>query len=177
MIAKEDMKRKNAKQQRRKEAHFSLTPGFSQVIDAGGMEKPFQRFFHAGCKLLKRFSRHAAGSTPLKRGVNGMSARVVERFEVSGGWLAFTPDFSPRRGRILHRLTRCRVSGKSSPTLEQPEAAICCSLSPGERTRVRASVKTNFIEEMGSSPVAAGQKSQIKNSLASSRLCAFALKI
>jgi len=51
--------------------------------------------------------------------------------------------------RVVRRLTRCRELGKSSATLEQHEALNCCSLSPGERVRVRASVKTNFSERDG----------------------------
>ncbi len=64
--------------------------------------------------------------------------------EVLWGTTALTPALSPRRGRIVPRLTRCRVSGKSSTTLEQHETANRCSLSSGERVRVRASVRTNF---------------------------------
>ena len=73
----------------------------------------------------------------------------MKRFEVSGGKFALTPALSPRRGRIVRRFTRCRVSVKSPATSEQHEAANCCSLSSGERVRVRASVKTNFLERDG----------------------------
>jgi hypothetical protein len=73
----------------------------------------------------------------------------IKRFEVIGGTTALTPALSPRRGRIVRRFTRCRVSVKSPATSEQHEAANCCSLSSGERVRVRASVKTNFLERDG----------------------------
>jgi hypothetical protein len=51
-------------------------------------------------------------------------------FEVSGGTIAVTPTFSPRRGRIIRCLTQCRVAEKSSVTIDQTEVANGCSLSP-----------------------------------------------
>jgi hypothetical protein len=70
----------------------------------------------------------------------------IKRFKVSDGNSGLTPALSPMRGRIFRRLTRCRVAEKSMETLERTNAANGCSLSPGERVRVRASVKTNFME-------------------------------
>jgi hypothetical protein len=61
---------RDAEAQRRDEILFSLAPGFSQVIDADGMGKPFQRFLRAGSKPLKRFVRHAVVNTRLKPGAN-----------------------------------------------------------------------------------------------------------
>jgi len=56
--------------QRREEIRFLLTPGFSQVPDAGKAEKPFQRFLCVGSKPLKRFVQFSAKFTRLKPGVN-----------------------------------------------------------------------------------------------------------
>jgi hypothetical protein len=66
--------RKDAKTPSRKEVHFSLTLGFSQVLSACGMEKPFQRFLRLCRKPLKRILWRSTESTPLKWGVNEMTA-------------------------------------------------------------------------------------------------------
>jgi hypothetical protein len=42
-----------AKMQSRKEIRSSLTPGFSQVSDASGMAKPFQRFARIGSNPIR----------------------------------------------------------------------------------------------------------------------------
>lgn len=79
-----------------------------------------------------------------------MNTRIDHRqIEVSGGTLSLTPALSPRRGRIVRRLTRCCVSVKSTEPSEQSSAANCCSLSLGERAGVRASVKSNLLERDG----------------------------
>ena len=65
-------------------------------------------------------------------------------FEVCGGWSALTPALSPRRGRIIRRLTQGRVTENGSTTLEQIRAASGCSLSPGERVGVRAGVPSQL---------------------------------
>ncbi len=60
-----------AAMRRQSESGFlSLAPGFSQVVDAGEGEKPFQRFLRAGGKPLKRFARHTVVNTRLKPGAN-----------------------------------------------------------------------------------------------------------
>jgi len=94
---------------------------------------------------LKRFLCQVTANTPLKRGVNEGSAPAVERFEVSG-WLALTPALSPRRGRIIRRSWEYRKPAAVRRTHGEREAAERYSLSPGERARVRASVKINFPE-------------------------------
>ncbi len=58
---------------------------------------------------------------------------------------ALTPALSPRRGRILHRLTRKSEAGFARRTSENLNANNCHPLSPGERAGVRASVNTNLI--------------------------------
>ena len=61
-----------------------------------------------------------------------------KRIEVSGAWSALTLALSPRRGRIVvNRLAR-------RAPLEISGSDLCCSLSLGERVRVRASVPSYF---------------------------------
>jgi hypothetical protein len=62
---------------------LSLTPGFSQVSGAGGLEKPFQRFLRASKKPLKRFACHTVAYTRLKPGVNEKRTELNKQFEVS----------------------------------------------------------------------------------------------
>src|ERR1035437_2527152 len=66
--------RKGAKAQRPEEVCFSLTPGFSQVLSACGMGKPFQRFLRTCRKPLKRFLWRSTESTSLEWGVNEMTS-------------------------------------------------------------------------------------------------------
>jgi hypothetical protein len=54
-----------------------------------------------------------------------------------------TPALSPRRGRIIRRLSRTTAAGFAGRSSENLEARNFCPLSPGERDRVRASVGTN----------------------------------
>ena len=61
-----------------------------------------------------------------------------KRIEMSGDWSALTPALSPRRGRIIVSRSAKRVWLKIS------KGDLCCSLSPGERVRVRADVRTHF---------------------------------
>lgn len=57
---------------------------------------------------------------------------------------ALTPALSPRRGRIIRLLTENQAAGFAGRSIAKPETYYGCSLSPGERVRVRASVKTNL---------------------------------
>ncbi|MEP6662936.1 MAG: hypothetical protein ABJC04_04645 [Verrucomicrobiota bacterium] len=50
--------------------NFSLTPCFSWVLGGVMNIQPFQRFFRAPKKPLKRFSRFAISNPQLKQGVN-----------------------------------------------------------------------------------------------------------
>jgi hypothetical protein len=61
-----------------------------------------------------------------------------KRIEVSGAWPALTPALSPRRGRII--VSRAAKQAR----LEISSGDLCCSLSPGERVRVRAGVPIYF---------------------------------
>jgi hypothetical protein len=63
-----------------------------------------------------------------------------KRIEVRGGWTALTPALSPRRGRIIASRSVKRVR------LRVSKGDLSCSLSPGERerVRVRADVRTHF---------------------------------
>ena len=58
--------------------------------------------------------------------------------EVSGGGTALTSALSPRRGRIIVSKSAKRIWLKIS------KGDLSCSLSPGERVRVRANVRTHF---------------------------------
>ena len=126
---------------------LSLTPGFSQVTDAGKMDKPFQRFIRTGSKPLKRFARHAVANTRLKLGVNERLRCDVRVFRDLCGTTALTPALSPRRGRTVRRCFERREAEITRSTFGKDEDADRCSLSLGER--VRASVKTNFLERNG----------------------------
>jgi len=61
-------------------------------------------------------------------------------------WLALTPALSLRRGRIVRRLLRKPATELIEPLSNKQGATDGCSLSPGERVRVRvrASVKPSF---------------------------------
>jgi len=72
-----------------------------------------------------------------------------KRIEVSGGTSALTPALSPRRGRIVRRCSERREAEVARSAFGKDGVADRCSLSPGERVRVRASVKTNFRERNG----------------------------
>ncbi len=65
------------------------------------------------------------------------------------GTTALTPALSPRRGRFVRRSFECRESAVARCASGKPEIVQPCSLSPGERVRVRASVRTNFMERNG----------------------------
>jgi len=54
--------------------------------------------------------------------------------EVSGDGFALTPALSPRRGRMI----ASRRANQAAMKISTDD--LCCSLSPGERVRVRASV-------------------------------------
>src|SRR6266446_1619443 len=56
---------------------LSLAPCFSEVLSAGELGKPFQRFLRAGCKPLKRFARSLVADTRLKPGANKREAFAV----------------------------------------------------------------------------------------------------
>jgi hypothetical protein len=133
---------------RQSESGFlSLAPGFSQVSGADKIDKPFQRFLRAGGKPVKRFTGHAVVNTRLKPGANERSRSIVPSDLC--GTTALTPALSPRRGRIV----RCLLEGRETAVARRATCkngtANRCSLSPGERVRVRASVKTNFKERDG----------------------------
>jgi len=67
-----------------------------------------------------------------------------KRIEVSGGGTtALTPALSPRRGRIVRRIFECCEFAVARSASVKLETAKRCSLSPGERVRVRASARTN----------------------------------
>jgi len=61
-----------------------------------------------------------------------------KRIEVRGGWTALTPALSPRRGRIIVSRSVKR------DWLKVSKGDLTRSLSPGERVRVRADVRTYF---------------------------------
>jgi hypothetical protein len=79
-----------------------------------------------------------------------------KRIEVSGAW----PALSPTRPRCALARFCCNVASKQSEDgrrgriivsrlaerepLKISDGDLCCSLSPGDRVRVRASVKTDF---------------------------------
>jgi len=56
---------------------------------------------------------------------------------------ALTPALSPRRGGIVRRLLNRRKTVVARRASKNNRTANCCSLSPRERVRVRASVRTN----------------------------------
>ena len=60
------LQRRDAETQRWEETRLSLTPGFSQVMDADESEKP-----------LKRFAHHAVANTRLKPGANEMDDVII----------------------------------------------------------------------------------------------------
>jgi hypothetical protein len=134
-----------AAMRRQSESGFlSLAPGFSQVSRADRMEKPFQRFLRASNKPLKRFAYHAAVNTRLKPGANERPRRGMEVPRDLCGTTALTPALSPRRERIVRRWSESREAGIARSALGKDRVADRCSLSPGERARVRASVETNL---------------------------------
>src|ERR1035437_3016086 len=57
-------------------------------------------------------------------------------------WTALTPALSPRRGRIVRSLLASLETGIGRVMLEQTRVDNCCSLSLGERVRVKAGVPT-----------------------------------
>jgi hypothetical protein len=64
--------------------HVSLAPRFSEVLSAGVVRKPFQRFLRAGCKPLKRFARSPVAGTRLKPGANERETLAVAHPEANG---------------------------------------------------------------------------------------------
>ena len=60
---------------------LSLAPRFSEVLSAGELGKPFQRFLRAGCKPLKRFAGGLVADTRLKPDANEREALAVAQPE------------------------------------------------------------------------------------------------
>ena len=60
-----------------------------------------------------------------------------------GSTTALTPALSPRRGRILRRLSRIAAVEFAGHSSENQTARDCHPLSPGEMAGVRAGVNTN----------------------------------
>src|SRR5208337_698337 len=66
------------------------------------------------------------------RDANGGETLNIQHSTFNGQWSALTPALSPRRGRIIVNRLAKRARLKIS------SGDLCCSLSPGERVRVRA---------------------------------------
>jgi hypothetical protein len=67
-----------------------------------------------------------------------MTTNDNKRIEVSGAWSALTPALSPRRGRTVVSQSAKKAQWEIS------SGDLCCSLSPGERVKVRAGVPSDF---------------------------------
>ena len=59
-------------------------PRFSEVMSAGVVRKPFQRFLRAGCKPLIRFAGSPVANTRLKPGANERETLAVAHPEAMG---------------------------------------------------------------------------------------------
>jgi hypothetical protein len=99
-----------------------------------------------GARHSCRFDAQSAGDLEI---LGVLASRTVKRAEarapeLNGATLALTPALSPRRGRIVRRLSRIPAAGLARLPFAKPKTPNSSPLSPGERAGVRASVTPIF---------------------------------